>query len=154
MKKIAFTFLFGITLLNCGSKNKIYSKHKELSPQMEWLKKDVKTFDISIQNTEETYDLSLSFRYVEGFPYKSMKVNVIETSPAGKEISKEYNLKVRDESGEYIGEPALDIWDSQHLIESGKKYAEKGKYTYTIEHVMPKDPVQMVMEIGIILDKK
>ena len=154
MKNIAFTFILGITLLSCNSKNRIYSENKELSPQMEWLKKDSRTFNVPIENTDNTYDLSLSFRYVEGFPYEALKVNIIETSPSGKETSKEYDLKVREESGEYIGEVALDIWDSEHLIEANKKYSEKGKYTYKIEHVMPKDPVQMVMEIGVILDKK
>lgn len=154
MKKIAFTLLIGLSLMSCSSNNRIYSENKELSPQMEWLKKDVRTFDVSIENTENVYDLSLSFRYAEGFPYNEMKVNVIETSPSGKETAKEYDLKVREENGEYIGEVALDIWDSEHLIEANKKYAEKGKYSYKIEHTMPKDPVQMVMEIGVILDKK
>lgn len=154
MKKIALTLLIGLSLMSCNSNNRIYSENKELSTQMEWLKKDVRTFDVSIENTEDVYDLSLSFRYTEGFPYDVMKVNVIETSPSGKETTKEYNLKVREENGEYIGEVALDIWDSEHLIEANKKYAEKGKYSYKIEHAMPKDPVQMVMEIGVILDKK
>lgn len=154
MKKIAFTLLIGLSFMSCKSNNRIFSENKELSPQMEWLKNDVRTFDISIDNTEDVYDLSLSFRYAEGFPYTTMKVNIIETSPSGKEIAKEYDLKVREESGEYIGEVALDIWDSEHLIEADKKYSEKGKYTYKIEHAMPKDPVQMVMEIGVILDKK
>lgn len=154
MKKIALTLLIGLSLMSCNSNNRIYSENKELSTQMEWLKKDVRTFDVSIENTEDVYDLSLSFRYTEGFPYDVMKVNVIETSPSGKETTKEYDLKVREENGEYIGEVALDIWDSEHLIEANKKYAEKGKYSYKIEHAMPKDPVQMVMEIGVILDKK
>lgn len=154
MKKIAFTLLIGLSLMSCSSNNRIYSENKELSPQMEWLKKDIRTFDVSIENTNEMYDLSLSFRFAEGFPYNSMKVNVIETSPSGKETVKTYDLKVRAESGEYIGEVALDIWDSEHLIEAKKKYSEKGKYCYKIEHAMPKDPVQMVMEIGVILDKK
>lgn len=154
MKKIAYTFLIGLIFMSCNSNTRIYSEHKELSPQMEWKKEDVRSFNLSIDNTENIYDLSLSFRYMEGFPSKSMNVKVTEVSPDGKETSKEYELKVRDENGEYIGEPALDIWDSEHLIEPDKKYTEKGKYTYIIEPVMPTDPVQNVMEIGVILDKK
>lgn len=154
MKKIIVTLVLGLCFISCDSNNRIYSEHKELSPQMEWKKEDARTFDLSIENTENVYDLSLSFRYMEGFPFKSMKVKVTEISPSGKEHSKEYNLKIRDENGEYIGEPALDIWDSEHLIESDKKYIEKGKYSYIVEPSMPSDPVQMVMEIGVILDKK
>lgn len=154
MKKSVIIFILGISILSCQSENRIYNEHKELSPQVEWLKKDIRTFEVPIENTDQKYDMSLSFRYAEGFPYKTMKVNVTEKSPSGKESTKEYELKVIDENGEHVGEVSLDIWDSEHLIETDKTYNEKGKYTYTIEHAMPTDPVGAVMEIGVILDKK
>ena len=65
----------------------------------------------------------------------------------------EYGFKVREDSGDYIGEPALDIWDSEHLVESNKKYEETGIYSYLIEHNMPVDILNFAMEIGVILDK-
>ena len=97
--------------------------------------------------------MSLSFRYAEGYQYQYAKVKVTETSPSGKKTGKEYDLKVRKDNGDYIGDAGLDIWDSDHLIESGKKYPEAGTYTYVIEHNMPVDPLPYAMEIGIILDE-
>lgn len=154
MKKLAIILFLGLTILSCQSENRVYNEHKELSPQLEWLKKDVRTFVVPVDNTDASYDLGLSFRYAEGFPFKTMKVNVLEIAPSGKESVKEYELKVVDENGEHIGEVSLDIWDSEHVIEANKKYTEKGKYTYKIEHAMPVDPVGATMEIGVILDKK
>ena len=80
-------------------------------------------------------------------------MKVTETSPVGKEIVKEYDLKVRSDNGNYIGDAGLDIWDSDHLVEAAKMYSETGTYTYRIEHIMPDDPLTLVMEIGMILDK-
>ncbi len=153
MKSIAIFACIALSLFGCQSKNRIYSEHKELSSQLQWLKKDVREFEVPIEDPNAAYTLSLSFRYAEGFPDKAMKVNVIEISPKGTETSKVYTLKVKDDNGKYIGEPGLDIWDSEHVIEANKKYTEKGKYTYKIEPAMPKDPVNMVMEIGVIVDK-
>jgi gliding motility-associated lipoprotein GldH len=153
MKKIILTVFVGLSLLSCQSEDRVFSDNQELSPSVEWLKSDVKTFTVPVENIEDQYNLSLAFRFTEGFPYKILKVKVTEISPSKKESSKEYDLKIVNEKGEYIGEPGLDIWDSEHLIEENLKYTEKGKYTYKIEHVMPTDVVNMAMEIGVVLDK-
>jgi hypothetical protein len=95
----------------------------------------------------------LSFRYITGFQYRDVKVLVTETSPSGVEKTYDYSLQVIDDNDDYIGEPALDIWDSEHLVESNKSYSETGPYTYKIEHAMVNDPLNFAMEIGLILDK-
>lgn len=142
-----------ITLSACEPEGRIYNEHQELSPQMEWLKNDKKEFKVTIDDNSLTYQLRLSFRYATGYPFQQVRVKVTETSPSGAEIINEYDLKVREDNGDYIGEAALDIWDSEHLVESSKTYKETGTYTYVIEHNMPVDPLSMAMEIGLIVDK-
>lgn len=153
MKKIIALLILGILLISCSPEGQIYSEHQELSPEMTWLKKDSRKFEVAIKDVSVNYDMSLSFRFAEGFPQKVMKVEVKETSPSGKTSEFEYDLKVRKDNGDYIGEGSLDIWDSEHLVEKGKKYEEKGIYTYVIKHNMQQDPVQLAMEIGVILSK-
>ena len=142
-----------ISLISCQPPGRIYVDHQDLSPQLEWLRKDVREFDVPIKDINIAYNMSLSFRYVYGYQYQIVKVKVTETSPGGKKTVKEYDLKVREDNGDYIGEAGLDIWDSEHLVEPGKKYDETGSYTYVIEQIMPDDPLNFVMEIGVILDK-
>ena len=154
MKSILNLVLIAFLFLGCQSKKRIFSENQELSPQMEWLKSDVKTFKVKIDDFKKSYKMSLAFRYTEGFSNKVLKVKVTEISPSKKEKIELYNLKVINEKGEYIGEPGLDIWDSEHLVEQDKKYQEKGVYTYKIEHQMPSDVVNMAMEIGVMIDLK
>lgn len=144
------TIIIGLT--SCQPKERVYVKHLELSPDIEWLKKDIKEFKVPIEDDSISYNLSLSFRYAHGYQFKVVKVKVTETSPSGNKTTNNYDVQVRDEQGNYIGEPGYDIWDSEHLIEANKKYKETGTYTYTIEQNMPVDPLNLAMEIGVILD--
>jgi gliding motility-associated lipoprotein GldH len=153
MKRFLVTLIIAIGLFACQQEGRVFSEHKELSPKLEWLKKDAREFKVPVNDNSIAYNMSLSFRYLNGFENSAVKVKVTETSPAGVQVEKEYDLKVRDENGDYIGEFAYEIWDSEHSIETNKKYQETGTYTYVIEHNMPKDPLSKVMEIGIILDK-
>ncbi len=153
MKKIVTLIAITISLISCEPDGTVYIEHQDLSPELEWLKKDIRTFKLPVQDNSIAYNLSLSFRYATGYQYETAQVKITETSPSGEETVKEYDLKVRTANGDYIGEPGLDIWDSEHLIESNKKYAEKGTYTYIIEQNTPVDPLNFAMEIGVILDK-
>ncbi len=153
MKKIVTILILTAVITGCQPKDRIYVKHLELSPRLEWLKKDVREFKVPITDNSITYDMSLSFRYASGYQYPDVKVKVTEYSPGGEETVKEYDLKVKDEKGDYIGEAAYEIWDSEHLIESSRKFEETGIYTYVIEHNMPDDPLDLALEIGLVLDK-
>ncbi len=152
MKSIFNLSIAAIIFIGCQSKSRIYSENQELSPQMEWVKSDVKTFKVKIDDPNKSYKMSLAFRYTEGFSSKVLKLKVTEIAPNKKKNVKIYNLKIVNEKGEYIGEPGLDIWDSEHLVEGHKKYSEKGEYIYKIEHQMPTKVLNMAMEIGMILD--
>ena len=153
MKKLLSIIAIGTLLVACQPEGRIYNEHQELSPEVEWLKKDIRTFKVPITDNDIAYKMSLSFRFATGYQYQTANVKVTEISPSGKETVNEYELKVREANGEYIGDPGLDIWDSEHVVEYKKIFEEKGTYTYVIEHVMPTDPMVGVMEIGMILDK-
>lgn len=140
-------------IISCQPEGRVYVEHSELSPDLEWLKKDAIEFKVPVEDNSIAYNMSLSFRYAYGYQFKVVKVKVTETSPSGKQQVNNFDLKVRDNDGNYLGEPGYDIWDSEHIVEAGKRFDETGIYTYVIEHNMPVDPVNLAMEIGMIFDK-
>lgn len=153
MKKLLIILLIATGLTACNKEGRVFEEHQDLSPEVEWLKKDFKTFKVPVLTINQAYDFSLAFRYANGYQYPTVNVKVTETSPSGKEVVKEYELKVRETNGDYIGKPGYDIWDSEHLVEPNKKYEETGNYTYKIEQNTPVDPLNFAMEIGVVLDK-
>ncbi|PIQ14780.1 MAG: hypothetical protein COW67_11945 [Flavobacteriales bacterium CG18_big_fil_WC_8_21_14_2_50_32_9] len=153
MKKQLILLAIISSLLACQPEGRVFIEHQDLSPEVEWLKKDKRTFKVPIENLEQAYNFQLTFRYANGYQYRTAMLKVTETSPSGKESVNEYELKIRDEKGNYLGDPGYDIIDSEHLVEPNKKYEEIGTYTYVIEHIMPNDPLNFAMEVGIIVDK-
>lgn len=153
MKKLIALLVLGTIFISCTPEGQIFNENQELSPEVEWLKKDSRTFKVQVDDNSTPYEMILAFRYAQGFPYKEAKVKVTETAPSGKEVISEYDLKVREDNGDYIGEGSLDIWDSEHVVEKSKKLEETGTYTYAIEHNMPQDPMLFAMEIGMIFNK-
>lgn len=153
MKNWILIFIAGCCIAGCRPEGRVYAEHKELSPNIEWQKEDVREFQVPIENTDQPYNLSLSFRFANGYQFEVVNVEVTEISPGGEETVKDFELKIRNENGEYIGEAGYDIWDSEHLIEKNKQYSEPGTYTYRIAHKMPQDPLNFAMEIGVVLDE-
>jgi gliding motility-associated lipoprotein GldH len=140
-------------LIACQPENRVFIEHQELSPNLEWLKKDVPVFEVPIADVNASYDMSLTFRYANGYQYQVVLVKLTETSPSGKKTVTEHELKVREDNGAYIGEAGFDIWDSEHLIAPAKTFEEAGTYSYAIEQNMPVDVLNFAMEIGVIVDR-
>lgn len=147
------TLFLGSILIGCQPEGRVFEEHQDLSPNIEWLKKDARSFDVTIKDVNTPYNVRLAFRYANGYPYPIARVKLTEKGPEGQINVSEHDLKVRSKNGEYIGEPGYDIWDSEHLILPNKTYSAAGNYTYTVEHAMPTDPLNFAMEVGLIIDQ-
>ena len=153
MKNIAVIVLMLTCMAGCQTEGRDYAEYKDLSPMEEWLKKDIIEFKVPIEKENQEYNMSLAYRYVVGHNHEIVIVKVTETSPSGKEESVEYDLNMLDENGYYKGDGSLGIIDTEHLIVANKIFKEKGTYNYKIEHMMPNDPIEFAIEIGVILDQ-
>lgn len=153
MKKIAAILVMLTCMAGCSLEGRDYAEYKELSPMEEWLKKDVIAFKVPVEKENQEYNMSLAYRYVVGHNHEIIIVKVTEISPSGKEESTEYDLSMLDENGYYKGDGSLGIIDTEHLIVANKIFKEKGTYNYKIEHMMPNDPIEFAIEIGVILDQ-
>lgn len=154
MKKIITLSILLTVLFSCQSKKVVFEENQQLSPGLEWLTKDIKTLKFDLKDSKATYKSTLLFRFTEGFQYKSFKVKVTEISPSNEEKSTIVNLKIINDNGEYIGEPALEIWDSEHVINDNLMYKEDGLYTYRKESLFPSKSLPSAMEIGLRIEKK
>ncbi|UTW62131.1 hypothetical protein KFE98_19305 [bacterium SCSIO 12741] len=153
MKPFVYLMLMlTVTLVGCDS-NKVYEEHQELSDNVEWKREDSRTFKVKIEDTSVPYNLSISFRYANGFAYRTLKLKSIETGPSGTTTEAEYDLLLVDEKGDYIGEPGYDIWDSDHLVVRNRRFDEPGIYTFTLEHAAEEEVVNLAMEVGMIVKK-
>jgi gliding motility-associated lipoprotein GldH len=150
---------FKISLLillisSCTPEHRIYDEHRALSPNVEWKKEDVRSFQVPIIDISKTYKVDITLRYASGYPVMSVPVMMSVSSPSGETSEYPLNLIVREENGDYIGDPGYDIWDSTHGALKSHSFSEKGTYTFTLSHTSPQDPLPLLMDIGIIIDEE
>jgi gliding motility-associated lipoprotein GldH len=151
MKKILRVALLTF-LLACHPEGRVYVEHYELE-DLAWQSKQAIPFTVEIEESGASYRMSLAFRYAEGFQYDRLPVLVIETTPEGKENMYRYTLQIKNEEGDYIGDPGYDIWDLEQVVDERKNFPRQGTYQYKILHQLPVEPLHLAMEVGLILDK-
>lgn len=153
MKKVILSLVIFSFLFSCKPEGRIYENHEELSPMVEWLKKDVVSYDVDVQDISVKYDLSLALRYATGYQYPTLLVSIEVVSPKGKVEVLPAELTVVNSDGTYKGEPGFDIWDYEELVVKNIEFKEKGTYKFNITQNMPEDPLNFAMELGLIIDK-
>ncbi|MCA1750962.1 MAG: gliding motility lipoprotein GldH [Cryomorphaceae bacterium] len=153
MKNTLFLFCALAFLITSCDSNTVFDKNDDNFPQFRWEKDREVKFEPAIEDISVPYDISLKFRHVNGFQFRDMRVEVVRTSPSGKEVARDFNFPVIDSEGEYLSSCALDICDLQTSFEDGVIFEESGKYIYTVRHLMPPDPLPNVMEVGLVIHK-
>jgi len=118
---------------------------------MKWERADVKTFEVNISEDGE-YDLFFAMRHSYGYPFTSIKINILQITPEGKEFTKEAEFPISDKKGNYLGEVTGQLWDIESSF-AEKMFLKKGKYTFKVSHAMNSNPVILVIDVGLIIRK-
>lgn len=147
----AMLFVFAIGIMGCNP-NRIYNEHFETGESFQWFKKDKKTFAVNVENAAFKYNVYITFRYATGFAKNKAPVTLSLKTPSGEVISNDYDLNIRDDKGDYIGEPGYDIWDSEHLILS-ETTLESGMNEFLLEHNNGEGTLFPVLDVGLIVEK-
>ncbi len=153
LKKLFYGAIFScsIIMIGCNS-NEIYNEHTETGEGFEWKASDKKTFEVAVEDPSVKYNVYVTFRYATGFAKSLAPVKLSHTNPSGETTANEVKLKIRDENGDYLGEPGYDIWDSKHLIEA-ETQLEKGKHNYVLQTDNGPNNLFPVLDVGIIVEK-
>ncbi len=126
---------------------------KESFPNYTWDYGQEIVFKPVIENIDKSYNLSLGIRHIYGLRLSNLLVTVKSISPSGKEDTKEYDLKIMDEAGKYIGSCAGDMCDLETLVNESIKFDEAGEYQFIVTHNVQKNRLPGVMEFGLIIDE-
>lgn len=149
--RTAFTLLVLIFLST--SCDRVYREYdKDSFPTYTWKSGQEVTFNPTIEDATKSYELVLGLRHVYGLKIRTLPINLLQISPSGKETSKEYQLTLIDDKGEYISSCGGDLCDIEVIVESNLKFEETGEYKYVVTHSMPIDRIPGIMEVGLIIN--
>jgi gliding motility-associated lipoprotein GldH len=139
-------------LVSCDDGKTIYKHYEKFGESLEWYKKDVRKFEIDINENKHPYLFLLTIRVASGYMYDKAYVRITETDPQDNKISYDAGVPVRDEKGNFYGEKGFDIIDIEYMLDEKKEFPVFGKYTYEVQQMMDTaDPLIFMMEVGLVV---
>lgn len=155
MKKLAIISLLSLLILSIGCKdeNQVYKNYYKNFTDYNWASSKIVEFTPTIEDINSDYDIIFSFRHIYGIPLENLHINVEITTPSGVITNKAYTIEVFNNKDKYLGDCAVDYCDLDTIIEADFKFDETGTYKFNISQMEDKDPLNFVMEVGLIINK-
>lgn len=150
-RKIAFCLIILIGLCSCGKKT-IFEKYKKIE-NYTWNGNTIVSFDVNIEDIDKKYDVYITVRHSEVYPFDNLYVGVDIYTPSGDKRSKDYYLEMRNEDRSFKGDVLGDIWDVKVLIMKNVSFNSAGLHKFEISNLMQYTNIPDIMEIGLIVEK-
>ena len=136
---------------SCDS-NRVFEDNTDI-PDFTWDVKNKISFDVDIPDTSSMYNLYVNVRNASHYPYANIFIFATITFPNGKTRSDTIECVLADESGQWKGDGAGDIWDNQIPWMEKIKFPLSGKYKFEYEHAMRLEQVPFIMDVGLRVEK-
>ncbi len=143
----SFALLLMMGLSSCQT-NMVFDDNEEIKNYV-WDSKVKPSFTFEIKDTMVLYNIYINLRHVDYYMFSNVWLNVSAVFPDGTRQVKRVEIPLADESGKWYGEGLGDIWDYRYMIQQGAYFNKPGKYTFSLEHLMRKDPLPGVMSVGL-----
>lgn len=149
-------FVIGLlSLLLLATSCHFYREYdKESFSTYSWSDGQEVTFTPTIEDNTKVYQVMLGLRHHYGLQTKRFGVAIKIVSPSGKESSKDYDLKIKDENNNPVGSCAGDMCDLETVVFDDLKFEESGEYKISISHNEKGYRIPGIMEVGLIIDEK
>ena len=146
-KIILLAFLvFSVT--SCLKHGGIYLKFEELPENHQWKKLDAKTFQFTIDNEEQLYDISFKFSHVYDYQFNSVPIDFVMENPNGTKEKISIDLKIKDNTGKQLADCSGDVCDLSYTIKENVKLS-KGTYKVTVSNNFKGPYLPNVIGIGL-----
>jgi gliding motility-associated lipoprotein GldH len=146
---VAALMLFALCACN---KSVVYSKYETL-PEAGWSSANKLHFDVEITDNQSLNNVFLTVRHADAYPYNNLFVFLTTQYPDGKKITDTLECVLANEKGEWKGDGAGDLWDNKIPLKQNVRFPLTGKYTFTFEQGMRVDPLPLILDFGMVIEK-
>lgn len=153
MKAFFYIVLFScLTLFSC-KKESVYDKMDKNFKLNRWEKSEIKTYEFSIDDESQLYDISLKFAHVYDYQFASIPIKIAIENPSGTVENLIFDLKIKDANGKELADCGVDICDLKQTIKEKAKL-EKGNYKVSISHDFKGPYLPNILGIGLKVNVK
>lgn len=151
MHKLISASLLFLLLTACNSRV-VYSEYKNF-PENEWKLADKAVFEMELTDNVSFHDINLLVRHADSYPFRNLIVFVTVNYPDGASRTDTMDLLLANDKGEWLGAGAGDIYDLTVPVKKNLKLPLKGKYKFEFVHGMRPDPLPLIMDFGLSIEK-
>ena len=151
--KIIFLVASIFTLISCSKEKANYSKFDLFPETHQWKQSDAKTFDFTIDNDSQSYDIVFKFSHVFDYQFNSVPINFVMETPDGKKEKFTIDLQIKDSSGKQLADCSGDVCDLTLAIKDNIKLA-KGNYKITVTNSFKGPYLPNVIGVGLEVNGK
>lgn len=143
--------VLSLFFVRCG-KSTILSKYETL-PEEGWKTENKLKFEVDVKDIKQYHNVYLTVRHADSYPFSNLYVFLTTTYPNGKKSVDTLECLLANKKGEWQGDGAGDIWDNKIPIKKNVMFPAIGKYTFTFEQGMRLNPLPLIMDFGMIIEK-
>ena len=140
-----------IMIASCNN-HVVYSKYEKL-PEDGWKTDHKLSYEVDVTDVANLHSVFLTVRHADSYPYNNLFVFLTTQYPDGKKSIDTCELILANPKGEWIGDGAGDIWDNKIPLKQNVKFPQTGKYIFTFEQGMRTNPLPLIMDFGMVIEK-
>ena len=106
-----------------------------------------------IPDTFTYYNVFINIRNASQYQFSNIYLFVTTTYPDGSTSKDTLDCPLQDPSGKWLGSGLGDLWDNRLLFKPSVKFRQAGKYTLQYEQAMRIDPLPMITDVGLRVER-
>lgn len=118
----------------------------------EWNGNIKPTFQFEVSDTNSLYNIFIVMRHTDAYGFNNIWLNISTQAPTDTIVTQQLNLQLADNKLGWLGNGMDDIFEHRIKI-AGPSKLKKGKYSFTLEHIMRQDPLKNILQAGIRVEK-
>ena len=149
---ISAILISSASLISCNPGN-IYADSEKI-PGYTWNASNIISFEATVKDTTNAYDINLIIRTDKSYPYRNLFLFIKTTSPEEISIKDSVEYYLADEKGNWYGSGLGDVNDLSVPFKTNILFPDEGTYTFNIQHGMRDQNLDGVTDIGIQIRKR
>ncbi len=147
-------FVLAIALIACDGRT-VYKDNVDFEDG-KWFEKSMPTFNFTIANHRQPYNLYFNIRNGQPYPYYNLYVTRFLYDSTGKKlISKLLNNQILlfdAKTGKPLGSGLGDMYDHKIAFAKDFRFPYSGKYTLKIQQQMRQNPLAEIISMGLTIE--
>jgi gliding motility-associated lipoprotein GldH len=152
---LSFALLAGCLWLSSCQSIDLYERVVSI-PKQEWQSSFKPQFKFSIRDTAAAYQVYILLRHNEKYEFNNIWVTLYAQAPGDTARLFSLELPLANNDG-WMGTAMDDLYDHRIAVTLDPaifNFKKPGEYTFTLEQIMRKDPLENVLNVGLRIEKK